>query len=121
MEDRNSSSGGKLMIQPQMKVWEFPFLIIPVLSFFDGNYIYSNTPFLAIIVFLLIYYFGYSMKPLKNDCSEIVRIVLVLITGGWLTILLIGEVEVIISEVYKLQFWNEVNFFMKIILTIANA
>ena len=122
MEDNKSrSQSGKIMMQPQMKIWEFPFLIIPILSFFDGKYIYHNTPFLAIVLSLIIYYFGYSMQPLRKDWPEIIRIVLVLITGGWLTIILIGEIEVIISEVYQLEFCWEVSFFMKIILILANA
>jgi hypothetical protein len=77
-------------------------ILLPVVSFIDGDFISENTPFLMIIFLLVFYFYSYPLTPLHNPRIESLRKYLLLISGAWLTVLLITELKIIVIDVYKL-------------------
>lgn len=75
-------------------------IALPLLSFFDQNFIYDNSHFLLIVILIAFYFYFYPMSPLKNYYIEELRKYAVLVCGSWLTIIIAGELQVILNEVY---------------------
>lgn len=63
---------------------------LPLISFFDGGFIYLNSHFILIAFLLGFYFYAYPMSPLGNKTLEGVRKYSVLASGSWLTIIIAG-------------------------------
>lgn len=74
---------------------------LPILSFLDQGLIYNNSSFVLILFLVLFYFYFYPMSPLKNYYIEELRKYTVLVVGSWITIILGGELENIVKDVYE--------------------
>ena len=83
-----------------LRIGEIIAIGLPILSFLDEGLIYNNSNFLLILFLVLFYFYFYPMSPLKNYFIEELRKYSVLVVGSWITIIVGGELENIVKEVY---------------------
>ncbi len=75
-----------------LSIGEIMALGLPLLSFFDGRFVYNNSHFLIIVFLIVFYFYAYPMDPCLNQHIEMLRKYSLLVSGSWLTIAIAGEV-----------------------------
>lgn len=73
-----------------LSIGEIIAISLPLISFFDGGFVYLNSHFLIIAFLLAFYFYVYPMNPLRNKSIEELRRYSVLVSGSWLTIIIAG-------------------------------
>lgn len=73
-----------------LSIGEIIAISLPLISFFDGGFVYLNSHFLIIVFLLAFYFYAYPMNPLRNKSIEELRKYSVLVSGSWLTIIIVG-------------------------------
>lgn len=99
---------------------EWILLCLPVLSFWDEKLVYTQTPFLLGALVLFLMYFVFTHEPYENVLGEKVRRMTGLLCCSWLTLILIGELAHIITDIYTLSYSSELLLFIKMILMLTN-
>lgn len=87
-----------------LRVGEILAISLPIVSFFDQAFIYNNSNFILILFLVTFYFYVYPMSPLQNYYIEELRKYTVLVVGSWLTVIIAGELDNVVKDVYAFEY-----------------
>lgn len=77
-----------------------------MITFVDNGIIHNHTHFLIVVLLLAFYFYVYPMEKITSRPLQILTQYACLLCGSWLSILLITELTIIVSDIYDLEFKN---------------
>lgn len=95
-------------------------LYLPLLAFFNVSFVYNNTSFLMVVLLFMLYFYLYPLGKLKSTIINVGKEIVVLVSGCWLSVMLVSELDIIIGEIYKIDYADELGFTYRIILILIN-